>query len=88
MSDLTSLQNVSGTELSVGQIQGILNQIDLDLMNLVRDGKLAALKYGVGGTGGAQTDRAENLRALLEARDVYQKLLSSRPGWGVSQGVV
>ena len=85
MSDLTDLNNITGTELSSGQICGILAQIDLDLLNLVRDGKLAALKYGMPGAGGAQMDRAENLRALLEARDYYHKLLSSQPGWAVSR---
>lgn len=88
MSDLTNLSGVSGAELGSEQIRGILAQIDLDLLNLVRDGKLAALNYSVGGTGGQQTDRAENLRALLEARDYYQKLLNSQPGWAVSQGDV
>lgn len=88
MSDLTNLDGVQGTELSADQIQGILAQVDLDLLNLVRDGKLAALKYSVGGAGGAQTDRAANLQALLQARDYYQKLLNDRPTWVVSQGEV
>lgn len=88
MSDLTNLATVGGEELSGDQIRGILAQIDLDLLNLVRDGKLAALKYSVGGTGGQQTDRAENLRALLTARDYYQQLLNSHPGWAISQGDV
>ncbi|WP_437225304.1 hypothetical protein SH661x_004006 [Planctomicrobium sp. SH661] len=85
MSDLSNLDSVQGVELSAEQMRGILSQIDLDLLNLVRDGKLSALKYGVGGAAGQQTDRAANLRALLEARDYYQKLLSSQPGWTVSQ---
>lgn len=88
MSDLADLNGIQGSELSEDQIRGILAQIDLDLMNLVRDGKLAALKYRVGGAGGAETDRAANLRALLEARDYYQKLLNDRPAWVVSQGDV
>jgi len=86
MSDLTNLDQVTGTELTVPQIQGILAQIDLDLMNLVRDGKLAAMKYSIGGATGQSTDRAANLQALLAARDTYQTLLQSRPGWAVSQG--
>lgn len=85
MADLNSLEGVTGAVLSVEQIQGILSQIDLDLLNLVRDGKLSALKYAVGGAAGQSTDRAANLRALLEARDVYQKLLSAQPAWQVSQ---
>lgn len=85
MSDLTNLDAVSGPELAADQIRGILRQIDLDLMNLVRDGKLSALKYAVGGAAGQSTDRAANLQALLAARDHYHKLLSQQPGWAVSQ---
>jgi len=85
MSDLSNLNGVSGQELSTDQIRGILAQIDLDLMNLVRDGKLAALKYAIGGTAGQSTDRSANLQALLAARDYYQKQLDSRPVWTVSQ---
>lgn len=85
MADLSSLNGVSGQELSDEQIQGILAQIDLDLMNLVRDGKLSALKYSVGGNARQTTDRAANLQALLAARDYYQKLLEARPAWAVSQ---
>lgn len=83
--DLPDLSTVSGTELNDEQLQGILAQVDLDIMNLLRDGKLAALRYGVPGDAGAATDRAANLRALLEARELYQKLLSSRPAWVLTQ---
>lgn len=85
MSELSDLSSVSGTDLSPAQIQGILAQIDLDITNLVRDGKLSALKYGIGGTAGQTTDRAANLHALLAARDHYQRLLNSLPGWSISQ---
>ncbi len=83
--DLPDLTSISGNELSDEQIRGILAQIDLDLTNLVRDGKLAALRYGVPGPAGMQTDRAANLHALLAARDHYQQLLNSRPAWFTSQ---
>lgn len=88
MSDLTSLAQVQGSPLTEEQIRGVLQQIDLDLLNLVREGKLSALKYSVGGAGGQVTDRAANLKALLAARDHYQKLLSSLPAWTISQGTV
>lgn len=88
MADLTSLDGVKGQEINAEQIRGILSQIDLDLMNLVRDGKLAALKYGVNGVGGQSTDRAANLRSLLEARDYYQRLLESHPVWCTTQAQV
>ena len=88
MSDLTNLDDVSGAELGAEQIRGILRQIDLDLLNLVREGKLSALKYKVGGAGGQTTDRAANLHALLAARDHYQRLLNACPVWSVSAGEV
>lgn len=86
MSDLDDLSSVSGDELSEDQIRGILAQIDLDITNLLRDGKLSALKYSVGSREGRTTDRAANLRALLEARQHYQQLLNSLPSWTVSRG--
>ena len=46
MADLNDLSSVSGTELTEAQIKGILAQIDLDITNLLRDGKLSALNYG------------------------------------------
>jgi hypothetical protein len=86
MADLTDLSTVTGEELTEEQIRGILAQIDLDITNLVRDGKLSALKYGLAGHDGLKTDRSSNLRALLEARAHYERLLNSRPGWAVSVG--
>lgn len=84
--DLPDLSTLSGNELTEDQLRGILAQIDLDLINLLRDGKLAALKYGVNGPAGMQTDRAANLQALLMARDHYQQLLQQRPAWITHQG--
>lgn len=85
MADLPDLSTVSGEDLSVEQLQGILNQIDLDITNLLRDGKLSALKYSINGSGGQSTDRAANLNALLEARAHYEKLLRERPAFEVSE---
>ena len=83
--DLPDLSSVSGNDLSDEQLRGILAQIDLDITNLLRDGKLSALRYGTPGDQGALTDRAANLRSLLEARSMYQKLLESRPTWITTQ---
>jgi len=83
--DLPDLSTITGTELSNAQLLGILAQIDLDITNLLRDGKLSALKYGTPGPAGQQTDRAANLQALLLAREHYQKVLSNRPAWETSQ---
>ena len=79
--DLTDLSNVTGTELTDEQLRGILSQIDLNITNLLRDGKLAALKYKDAGDTGRTADRAVNLDALLAARETYQRILSSRPAW-------
>jgi hypothetical protein len=88
MADLPNLDNLSATELTSDQIRGILAQIDLDITNLVRDGKLSALKYGIGGAAGQTTDRAANLQALLSARDHYQKLIDAQPAWITSRADV
>ena len=85
MADLTNLDSVAGKELTTTQIQGVLQQIDLDITNLVRDGKLSAIKYSVPGSAGQSTDRASNLSALLTARDHYQKLQIAMPSWSTSQ---
>lgn len=82
MPDLTSLDDLSGRDLTEPQIQAILAQIDLDLANLLRDGKLAALKYA---GANASADRAANLAALLAARKHYEQLLHALPAWQVSQ---
>ena len=86
MADLTDLSSVNGTALTEQQIRGILAQIDLDITNLLRDGKLSALKYALPGKAGRTADRAGNLQALLEARDYYRKLLEGLPAWEVSVG--
>ena len=84
MADLTDLDSVAGDDLSLPQLQGILSQIDLDITNLVRDGKLSATRYGTGGAAGLQMDRAANLRVLLEARSHFQRLVQSYPACEVS----
>lgn len=90
MADLSDLSELSGEPLSAEQIRGILAQIDLDVANLLRDGKLAALKYAVRGGAGVSADRAQNLKMLLAARRDYERLLreaeqQEQPGWIVSQ---
>jgi hypothetical protein len=87
MPDLTDLTTLSGDDLSEAQIKGLLAQIDLDITNLVREGKLSALKYRTVGQDGQETDRAANLRALLAARKHYEGLLRSLPAWDVSVSV-
>lgn len=89
--ELNDLSEVAGEAPTEEQIDGILAQMDLDIANLLRDGKLAAVKYSVPGAGGRSTDRAANLRALLEARKYYTELkgtgLKGGGGaWEVSRG--
>jgi len=86
--DLTDLSGIAGEALSEKQIDGILAQIDLDISNLLRDGKLAALKYSIPGAGGRSTDRAANLNALLEARKYYAELKERGSAWEVSRGEI
>lgn len=83
--DLPDLTTLSGTEPTIEQINAILAQIDLDIANLLRDGKLAALKYSTPGNTGPTADRGANLQALLEARKHYQQLLENRPNWQTTQ---
>lgn len=85
MADLSDLNGIEGTPLDEAQIQAILNQIDLDVLNLLRDGKLAASKYTMTGPRGELMDRASGLLALLSAREKYEALLKSLPSWEVSQ---
>lgn len=88
MADLTNLDNVDGSDLTEAQIKGILAQIDLDIHNLMRGGKLATLVYGQGraqaGTG-RWANRAEALRGLREARELYTRMLNSLPAFEISQ---
>lgn len=87
MPDLGDLNELDGTSLTESQLQAILNQIDLDVLNLLRDGKLATAKYATPGPGGETMDRASGLLALLAAREKYEALLQSLPSWQLSQGV-
>ncbi len=82
MTDLTDLSSVSGDELDEATIRGILAQIDLDVTNLLRDGKVAAGRYS---TAGRTTDRAASLREMLRARRQYQRLLDELPAVEVSE---
>jgi hypothetical protein len=86
MPDLTNLDSIHGDDLTEPQLKGILAQIDLDITNLLRDGKLSALKYGLAAQPGQTTDRAANLQALLAARKHYEQLLYNLPAWEPAQG--
>lgn len=85
MPDLPDLSTIQGTGLTEPQLKGILAQIDLDITNLLRDGKLSALKYALTAQPGQSTDRAANLQALLAARRHYEQLLHALPTWQTTQ---
>jgi hypothetical protein len=85
MPDLTDFNGLDGSPLTEAQLQAILNQIDLDVLNLLRDGKLSTSRYAA--TGGETMDRAAGLLALLAAREKYETLLKTLPSWEMSQGV-
>ena len=59
------------------ELRELIAAIDANVRELMADGKLAAAKY-TAGDGGVSTDRAAGLKALLEARSHYQKLLDAR----------
>lgn len=86
MTDLTTLEDLEGQPLTEEQLLAIIAQIDLDITNLVRDGKLSALKYSIGGSGAPSADRSVNLHTLLTARHHYETLLRALPTWVVSRG--
>ena len=81
--ELTSLEGVEGAPLNEAQIRGIIAQIDLDILNLLRDGKLSALKY-TAGANGPSADRSSNLKALIDARGHYESLLLELSLWEVT----
>lgn len=85
MPDLPDLSSVAGQPLSAEQIDGIIAQIDLDIVNFLRDGKLAAINYSLPGDAGRSMNRAINLKTLVEAREYYEGLRSKLPAWEISQ---
>jgi hypothetical protein len=82
MTDLTTLSDLNGAELTDEKIRGIIAQIDLNIANMMRDGKLGTGKYS---TAEGDVDRSSSLHALLATRSVYEKLLQDRGGWIMTQ---
>lgn len=85
MADLTDLSSVSGSDLTEDQIRGIIAQIDLNIMNLMRDGKLGAARIAENYAGGQSVDRAASLDMMMKAREFYQKKLEEFPAMILSQ---
>ena len=62
--------------MTESELRSLITAIDDNVRDLMADGKLAAAKY-TAGDGGVSTDRAAGLKALLEARSHYQRLLDA-----------
>ena len=62
--------------MTESELRALIAAIDQNVADLMADGKLAVAKYSAG-DGGPTTDRAAGLRALLDARAHYQRLLDA-----------
>lgn len=69
-----SSETTAGPSLSEAALRELLAAIDENVRALMADGKLGVARYSAG-EGGPTTDRASGLKALLEARSHYQRLL-------------
>lgn len=80
MADLTSLSQLGdGSALTEAQIQAIINQIDLNIVNLMRDGKLGAARHQQYGAEGGEVDRSGAMREMMKARAIYEQMLHNIP---------
>lgn len=85
MADLENLDSLTGDDLTEDQIRGLIRKIDLNIANLMNDGKLGAARIAENYAGGQSVDRAAALDAMLKARAVYQQILEDIPTVVVSQ---
>ena len=85
MADVADLNSLTGNDLTEDQIRGILRKIDLNIVNLMNDGKLGAARIAENYAGGQSVDRAAALDAMLKARGVYEALLRDVPTMVISQ---
>ena len=85
MADLTDLDSLTGDDLTESQIRGLIRKIDLNIANLMNDGKLGAARIAENYAGGQSVDRTAALQAMLQAREFYKKLLEDSPTMVISQ---
>jgi len=85
VADLTNLDSLTGDDLTEAQIRGLIRKIDLNIANLMNDGKLGAARIAENYAGGQSVDRTAALQAMLQAREFYQKLLEDSPTMVISQ---
>jgi len=76
MSDVSHFDDVQASDLTADQIRGIIQQLDLDLYNLARDGKDAGATYRVGDR---TVSKVEWVRELRKTRRYYADLLARIP---------
>jgi hypothetical protein len=80
MTDITAIGSIpDGTGLSDAQLQGMIDQIDLNIYNLVKDGKHATLPYTKFGDVGHKADPAQAIKALQDLRTHYKTLMEESP---------
>lgn len=79
MADVSSFDGISADPLTTQQIQAIINRIDLNIYNLMGDGKLCAIRNGQNGPTGTQVDRSVGLAELRRTREFYVKMLEDQP---------
>ena len=75
MADLTNLDSLTGDDLTESQIRGLIRKIDLNIANLMNDGKLGAARIAENYAGGQSVDRTAALQAMLQAREFYQYVM-------------
>lgn len=85
MADVADLNSLTGDDLTADQIRGILRKIDLNIVNLMNDGKLGAARIAENYAGGQSVDRAASLDAMMKARAYYEGLLRDVPTMVISQ---
>lgn len=64
-------------ELTSGEsLAALLERIDTEIHQLLRDGKLSLLNYGLPIQDDEKANRTANLKALLSTRQHYRELLA------------
>ena len=77
MADLTDLDSVSGSDLTEEQVRGIISKIDLNIYNLLNDGKLGLARIAENTPGGKEVDRSVAIQQLRELRSFYVDVLQN-----------
>lgn len=85
MADLTLISQIpEGTELTAGQIRSIINQIQLNIYNIVRENKNNGADYQEHGSAGHSFNGAGQLKELREQLKYWEGLLAEIPAMEVT----